>query len=91
MEIAFRAEADPFEVSLALMVEYLPRFAYQGLDPIALFVERGRQLRLIRPSRRTQIQAPRIAPEHLVALPPGLALNRTPRYAERKCSPIQNK
>jgi hypothetical protein len=27
IEIAARAEADPFEVSLALLVEYLPQFA----------------------------------------------------------------
>lgn len=44
MEIAARAQADPFEVSLALMVQYLPQFAYIGQDPIKLFVEQGRRL-----------------------------------------------
>lgn len=91
IEIAFRAEADPFEVSLALLVEYLPRYAYQGLDPIAIFVEQGRQLRFIRPSRRTQIKAPIIPLDQIQPRPPGLKLTRPPHYAERKCAPSQNK
>jgi len=54
LEIAQRAGVDPFEVSLPLLGEDLPRFAAQGCAPIAVFVEHGRALRFIRPSSRTR-------------------------------------
>lgn len=85
LEIAARAGADPFEVSLPLLIEYLPFFAARGLDPVAVFVEQGRALRLIRPSTRTAIQAPEVPPDALLPLPPHLALARTPRHAQRNC------
>lgn len=87
LEIAARAGVDPFEVSLPLLVEYAPRFAYEGRDPIAIFVERGRDLGFIRPSRRTVIQAPTIPLDHLIPRPPDLLLIRTPRYANKDCGP----
>ena len=87
LEIAGRAGVDPFDVSLALLVEYLPRLAGAGHDPLALFVEQGRRAGFIRPSTRTVIRAPAIAPEQLAPLPPGLVLERPPRYAQRKCGP----
>lgn len=87
LEIAGRAGVDPYEVSLPLLVEYLPFFAYRGVDPVAVFVEQGRALRLIRPSTRTAIEAPVIAPAALTPLPPGVVLERPPRYAQRKCGP----
>ena len=87
LEIAGKAGMDPYEVSLPLLVEYLPYFAYRGLDPVQVFVEQGRALRLIRPSTRTEITAPLIAPADLTPLPPALVLERPPRYAQRKCEP----
>ncbi len=87
MEIAGRAEVDPYEVSMELLVRYLPQYAYTGQDPIRVFVEQGRELRLIRPSTRTQIQAPTINTEQLVPMPPDLVLVRPPRYAHRNCAP----
>jgi Transposase DDE domain len=87
LEIAGKAGVDPCEVSLPLLVEYLPYFAYRGLDPVAVFVEQGRALGFIRPSTRTAIQAPTIPPEALAPLPPGIVLERMPRYARRKCGP----
>lgn len=85
LEIAGRAGVDPFEVSLPLLVEYLPRWAYTGRDPVAMMVERGEAMRLIRPSRRTVIEAPTIDPAELVPAPADLILVRQPRYAQRKC------
>ena len=87
LEIAGKAGVDPFEVSLPLLVEYLPYFAYRGLDPVAVVVEQGRALGFIRPSTRTVIEAPTIPPEDLTPPPPDLALTRTPRYAQRQCGP----
>ncbi|MGI8550666.1 MAG: IS4 family transposase [Dehalococcoidia bacterium] len=81
LEIAGRAGVDPFEVSLALLVEYLPQSLARGEDPIAIFVARGRELGFIRPSTRTVVQAPHLRPDQLTPRPPGLVLERPPRYA----------
>lgn len=85
LEIARGAGVDPFEVSMALLVEYLPRYAAEGRDPVAVFVEWGRELRFIRPSRRTIIRGPTIPDEALRPAPVDLVLVREARYAERKC------
>jgi hypothetical protein len=87
LEVAGRAGVDPFEVSLPLLVEYLPRYAHEGRDPVALFVEHGRALGFIRPSRRTVIRAPDPPPDRLTPAPPDLVLVRTPRYAHKDCRP----
>ena len=87
LEIAGRVQVDPFDVSLDLLVKYMPQQAYTGQDPVALFVTLGRELGFIRPSRRTVIRAPVIPPDQMKPLPPDLALTRTARYAGRNCSP----
>lgn len=84
LEIAWRSHVDPFEVSLPLFIQYAPWYAREGRDPIQAFVERGRELGFIRPSRRTAIRAPCL-PEKWTPLPPALELYRTPRYAGRRC------
>lgn len=84
LEIARQAGAAPFEVSLPLFIQYAPFYASQGQDPVQVFVEDGRRLGFIRPSRRIIIRAPDL-PEAYAHLPPGLALLRTPRYAGRRC------
>lgn len=86
MTIAAEAGVEPFEVSMPLLVQYLPQYAARGIDPVAAFVADGVALGFIRPSRRTRILAPRLADDHLLPLPPDLVLVRTPRYAERRCS-----
>lgn len=86
LEIAGRAGVDPFDVSLPLLVEYLPRLAADGADPIAAIVAQGRALGFIRPSTRTQPTAPHVPRDQLCLAPPDLSLERTPRYAERRCS-----
>lgn len=85
LEIAGRAGVDPFDVSLPLMVHYLPRWSYTGQDIVSVFVEQGRQARFIRPSRRIRPLTPWIDPGALDPLPPDTILVRIPRYAERKC------
>lgn len=87
VEIAGEAGVDVFEVSLPLLVEYLPALLARGEDPVAVFVSEGRRLGFIRPSTRTAIRGPEIPPEHLIPRPPDLVLLREPRYAERKCGP----
>lgn len=82
LEIAAKAAVDPFDVSLALLVEYLP--AWSDVDIVALFVERGRSAGFIRPSRRIRIQTPPVDLNDYVPLPPDLCLTCEPRYARRK-------
>lgn len=85
LEIVGKAGVDPFDVSMPLLVEELRQTGYTGQDPIALLVERGAAMRLIRPSRRTVTEAPSIDPRELLPLPPSTMLQRTPRYAQRNC------
>lgn len=85
LELAGRAGVEPFDVSLPLLVQELRWSARDGQDPIAFLVAHGVAMRVIRPSRRTQLVAPTVDPAELVPLPPHLVLVRTPRYAQRNC------
>ena len=85
MEAAVRAGVDLFDVSLPLLVRYLPRYAAAGHEPLQAFLEDGEALGFIRPSRRVQISAP--LPDLTIYEwpPPDLVRERTPRYPRRKC------
>lgn len=85
MEIAGLAHVDPYDVSLALLVEYIPQLAYDSQDPIQLIVEHGRHVRFIRPSSRIRIRAPNIPLEKMAPLPADTVLVRQARYAQRNC------
>jgi hypothetical protein len=87
LEIAARAGVDCFDVSLPLLLRYLPQFARAGQDPIAVIIATGGGAGLFRPARRVRIQAPDLTPDQLVAPPPNLVLIRTPRYANKDCGP----
>ncbi|NLT43141.1 MAG: IS4 family transposase [Anaerolineae bacterium] len=91
LEIAGRAAVDVYDVSLPLLVQWVPQLAYTGADPVAFFVERGRSAGFIRPSRRTRAQAPTIPPSIIAPIPDGLVLSRAPRYANRNCGPRASK
>jgi len=91
LEVAARAGLDPFDVSLPLLVRYLPDLARDGRDPIAVIAATGGQAGFFRPSRRVRIQAPVIPPDHLVPAPPDLLRVRTPRYANKDCGPRAHK
>jgi hypothetical protein len=84
LEIAGRAGADPFEVSLPLLIEYLPFFASFGGDPMRAFIEDGRRVRFIRPSRRTHSEAPVIPQQAYAVPPPDLLRVRVARYAGKQ-------
>lgn len=84
LEIAGRAGIDPFDVSLALLVEQLPQYAARGLDPVATFIERGRRMGYIRPSRRIRIVVPGFDLDAYAPRPPDLRIERPPRYAHRR-------
>ncbi|MFN0070839.1 MAG: IS4 family transposase [Chloroflexota bacterium] len=85
VEIAARAEVDPFEVSLPLLIKYAPQYAALGRSVVDAFVNEGWRMGYLRPSRRTRIEAPSISPLLLTPLPPNLILERRPRYANKDC------
>jgi hypothetical protein len=82
-DIAARAQADLEEVSLDLLIRWLPRFAEDGQDPVQLIVERGRQVKIIRPVHRVQLSLPDPASTDYEPLPENTALTRVPRYANK--------
>jgi hypothetical protein len=84
--VAQAARVDPFEVSLPLLIEYLPQYAARHADPMAAFLADAVRLGFIRPSRRTKIRAPDIPVSALQPLSADLVLVRKPRYAHRKSS-----
>ena len=81
--VAAAAHVDPFDVSLPLLIRYLPMYAARGGDAIAAYAADGARLGFIRPSRRIRLAVPTVA--HLRPPPTPLPLVRTPRYARRKC------
>lgn len=82
LEIAGKAGVDPFDVSLPLLVEYLPR--WNDIDFIDFVVREGREAGFIRPSRRIHIQTPSVELSSYLPPPPDLVLTRAPRYGHRK-------
>jgi hypothetical protein len=81
--VAAAARVDPFDVSLPLLIRYLPMYAARGGDPIAAFAADGARRGFIRPSRRIRLVLPAVP--HLRPPPSPLPLVRTPRYARRNC------
>ncbi|HEV2580768.1 MAG TPA: IS4 family transposase [Ktedonobacteraceae bacterium] len=67
--IALDAGCDPFEVSLPLLVEYLPQILHQRLHPVSWAMQHGDDLGLFRPSSRYVVQAP-VVPTTALCFPP---------------------
>lgn len=83
-EIADRAEVDTRDVSLELLLRWLPEFAAEGggpggEDPVTYFVQEGRRLGFIRPFRGTERDVPR-PPESAYTLPDQPPEQRKARY-----------
>lgn len=80
-DLASQAKADPFEVSLDLLVRWVPRLAADGLNSVQTIVERGRLVGFIRPSSRLNLTLPSLDLARY-ALPNTFSpLERLPRYA----------
>ena len=82
-EIAERAHADVDDVSLDLMIRWLPRFAQNGQDPVQHIAEHGRFAKIIRPPTRTKRELPTLPLSDYLPAPAGLTLTRIPRYADK--------
>ena len=80
-EIAQGAQVEVDEVSLDLMIRWLPRFAQLGLDPVQAIIKRGRQAKIIRPPTRRLLDVPDPPLADYLPLPTNTPLYRVPRYA----------
>ena len=84
LEIASKAEADVFDVSMELLCKIAPALAKNGRDPVQEIVMRGRFAKIIRPSRRTKNKAPDIPLSKYNLDIKVKSLERKPRYAGKK-------
>lgn len=80
--IAAEAGRDPFEVSLPLLVRYVPQFIQQRQHPVAWVLTYGPVLGFFRPSTRLAVSAPAISLEQMCFPQTDLALTRKARYVE---------
>ncbi len=88
VQLAAQEGVDPFEVSIDVLVEVVPRLLQQGIAPLPYLGRLGRELGLIRPSSRIQVQVPWVDPSWITPAPPeALRPRETARYAQRKCAP----
>ena len=88
VQLAAQEGVDPFEVSVDLLVQLVPRLLQRGIAPLPLLGRVGRDVGLIRPSTRIAVQVPFvdaawITPAPLEALQP----RESVRYAQRNCAP----
>src|SRR5260370_617297 len=86
VELAPQAEAEPWDVSLALLSRHLPRLLLHTTDPMAVLLQHGRAMGLIRPSSRRGIQAPVVPLQQISYPPPELLQPRQAHSAHRKCA-----
>jgi hypothetical protein len=87
VQLAAQEGVDPFDVSIELLVEVVPRLRHRGIAPLPSLGRLGRELGLIRPSTRLQIQVPLVDATWITPAPPeALRPRDTVRYAQRKCA-----
>ncbi len=88
VQLAAQEGVDPFEVSIDVLVEVVPRLLQRGIDPLPFLGRLGREVGLIRPSTRIEVQVPWVDPSWITPAPlEALRPRETARYAQRKCAP----
>ncbi len=87
VQLAAQEGVDPFDVSIDLLVEAVPRLLLRGIAPLPFLGQRGRELGRMKPSSRLQVQVPWVDASWITPAPPEALLPReTVRYAQRKCA-----
>ena len=87
VQLAAQEGVEPFDVSIDLLVELLPPLLQRGIAPLSTLGRLGRELGLIRPSTRIQVQTPFVDATWITPAPPeALRPRDTVRYAQRKCA-----
>lgn len=86
VQLAFQEGVEPFDVSIALLVELVPPLLQRGIAPLPCLGAYGREVGLIRPSSRFQVEVPFVDASWITPAPPEVLLPRDHvRYAQRKC------
>ena len=86
VQLAASAGVDPFEVSIDLLVQIVPRLLQRGIAPLPYLEQHGREVGLIRPSTRLRVQVPFIDPRWITPAPlEALRPRESVRHAQRKC------
>src|SRR6266700_2187894 len=86
VQLAAQEGVDPFDVSLDVLVEVAPRLLQRGIAPLPFLGRVGREVGLIRPSTRIEVQVPFVDATWITPAPPeALRPRETVRYAQRKC------
>jgi hypothetical protein len=86
VQLAAQEGVDPFDVSIELLVELVPRLLQRGIAPLPALGRLGREVGLIRPSTRLQVQVPFVDATWITPAPPqALCPRDSVRYAQHKC------
>jgi DDE family transposase len=87
VQLAAQEGVDPFDVSIDLLVEVVPRLLQRGIAPLPFLGRVGREVGLIRPSTRIEVQVPFVDATWIMPAPPeALRPRDTVRYAQRNCA-----
>ena len=82
VQLATQEGVEPFDVWIELLVEVVPQLLQRGIAPLPVLGRLGRELGLIRPSSRLQVQVPFVDPSWITPAPPeALQSRQTVRYA----------
>jgi hypothetical protein len=88
VQLAVQEGVDPFDVSIDLLVQLVPRLLQRGIAPLPFLGRVGRDVGLIRPSTRLRMEVPLVDPRWITPAPPeALQPRESGRYAQRKCAP----
>ncbi len=83
VQVASEAGVDVFDVSLDLLIRFVPRLLRAGVDPVHALVEVGATIGIIRPSTRIKRDVPSFDLCAYCWPPSDLPLWREPRYDHR--------
>ena len=87
VQLAAQEGVEPFDVSIALLVELVAPLLQRGIAPLPALGRLGREVGLIRPSTRIRVQIPFVDATWITPAPPEARLPREQvRYAQRTCA-----
>lgn len=70
VQLAVQEGVEPFDVSIELLVELVPLLLQRGIAPLPYLGRHGREVGLIRPSTRLQVQVPFVDATWITPAPP---------------------
>jgi hypothetical protein len=87
VQLAAQEGLDPFDVSIEILVDVVPRLLRQGIALLPSLGRIGREVGLLRPSARMRVHVPFVDATWITPAPQEVLRPRTnARYAQRKCA-----